>query len=607
MPEMKVSPRSEIPEKYTWNAPSVFSTVEAWEAALQQLPELSAHVAKFQNHLGDSPSALLDALQAFENLYRQLGMVSVYATMAQAVDTTNQEANRNLNRAQSASAQVLAAVAYIDPELLSVGQDKLWKWMEVEPGLRNYAHHLKNLFRRQAHVRTPEVENLLGMLRDPVDSIYNISSMLTNADLRFTPAQAADGRELQVTNGTIDTILSSPDREARRSAYESYTDSYLAYKNTLASNLISSVKANVFMMRARRHPSTLEASLFESNIPVVVFHNLIDTYRKNLPTWHRYWAIRRKALGVDELHPYDIWAPLTQKRPQLTYEETVEWICAGLAPMGQEYVEVMRRGCLEDRWVDVFPNVGKMDGAFSSGRPGTFPFISMSFDGTIFSLSTLAHELGHSMHSYLTWEHQPVIYSDYSLFLAEVASNFHQAMVRAYLLDHSDDPDFQISVIEEAMNNFHRYFFIMPTLACFELEVHQREERGEGISADDMIGLMAALFAEGYGEEMKFDRQRVGITWATFSHLYADYYVYQYATGISGANSLSRRILNQTPGAVDDYLGFLKAGGSQYPLEVLRKAGVDLTTPKPVEETYAILAGLIDRLEALIENRGRPE
>jgi len=231
----------------------------------------------------------------------------------------------------------------------------------------------------------------------------------------------------------------------------------------------------------------------------------------------------------------------------------------------------------------------------------------MSFDGTIFSLSTLAHELGHSMHSYLTWEHQPVIYSDYSLFLAEVASNFHQAMVRAYLLDHSDDPDFQISVIEEAMNNFHRYFFIMPTLACFELEVHQREERGEGISADDMIGLMAALFAEGYGEEMKFDRQRVGITWATFSHLYADYYVYQYATGISGANSLSRRILNQTPGAVDDYLGFLKAGGSQYPLEVLRKAGVDLTTPKPVEETYAILAGLIDRLEALIENRGRPE
>ena len=603
MPEINIPLRSEIPEKYTWNAPSVFSTKEAWEAALKELPELTARVTKFQHHLGDNPSVLLEALQAFENLYRQSGMVSVYATMSQAVDTTNQEANRIQNSAQSAFAQAFAAVAYIDPELLSIGQDKLRQWIEDEPRLRSYGHFLENLFRRQAHVRTPEVENLLGMLRDPVNSIYNTANMLTNADLRFSPAYSGDGRELPVSNSAYDTILSSPDREARRTAYESYTDSYLSVKNTLASNLISSVKANVFMMRARRHPSTLEASLFESHIPVAVFHNLIDTYRKHLPTWHRYWAIRRKALGVDELHPSDIWAPLTQKRPQLSYEETVEWICRGLAPMGQEYVDAIRRGCLEDRWVDVYPNLGKMDGAFSSGWPGTFPFILMSFDGSIFSLSTLAHELGHSMHSYLTWEYQPVIYSDYSLFLAEVASNFHQAMVRAYLLDNSDDPDFQISVIEEAMSNFHRYFFIMPTLARFELEIHQREERGDGISADDMITLMADLFAEGYGDEMKFDRQRVGITWATFGHLYADYYVYQYATGISGANALSRRILNRTPGAVEDYLGFLKAGGSQYPLEILRKAGVDLTTPEPVEETYAILAGLIDRLEELIEAR----
>ncbi len=607
MAEPNVLPRSEIPEKYTWNSTSVFSTKEAWNAALKELPELTAHVTKYQNHLGDNPSVLVEALQAFEKLYRQSGMVYVYATMSQAVDTTNQEANRIRSRAQSAFAQVFAALAFIDPELISIGQDKLRKWIEDEPRLRSYDHYLENLFRRQAHVRSPEVENLLGMLRDPLGNIYNTANMLANADLKFSPAYTSDGGEVQVSNSTYDSILSSPDREARRTAYESYTDSYLSLKNTFASNLITSVKSNIFMMRGRRHPSTLEASLFESNIPTSVFHNLIDTYRKNLPTWHRYWAIRRKALGVDELQPYDIWAPLTQKHPQLTYEETVEWICRGLAPMGKDYVDTIRRGCLEDRWVDVFPNQGKMDGAFSSGWPGTFPFILMSFDGTIFSLSTLAHELGHSMHSYLTFEHQPIIYSDYSLFLAEVASNFHQAMVRAYLLNNSDDPDFQISVIEEAMSNFHRYFFIMPTLARFELEIHQREERGEGISADDMNSLMADLFAEGYGDEMSYDRQRVGITWATFSHLYTDYYVFQYATGISGANALSRRILDQKSGAVEDYLGFLKAGGSQYPLDILKRAGVDLTTPEPVEETYAILAGLIDRLERLIENRKRTE
>ncbi|HEY5669422.1 MAG TPA: M3 family metallopeptidase, partial [Anaerolineales bacterium] len=297
MSEPNVLPRSEIPEKYTWNSTSVFSTKEAWEAALKELPELTAHVTKYQNHLGDNPSVLVEALQAFEKLYRQSGMVYVYATMSQAVDTTNQEANRIRSRAQSAFAQVFAALAFIDPELISIGQDKLRKWIEDEPRLRSYGHYLENLFRRQAHVRSPEVENLLGMLRDPMGNIYNTANMLANADLKFSPAYASDGGEVQVSNSTYDSILSSPDREARRTAYESYTDSYLSHKNTFASNLITSVKSNVFMMRSRRHHSTLEASLFESNIPTSVFHNLIDTYRKNLPTWHRYWAIRRKALG----------------------------------------------------------------------------------------------------------------------------------------------------------------------------------------------------------------------------------------------------------------------------------------------------------------------
>ncbi len=334
-----------------------------------------------------------------------------------------------------------------------------------------------------------------------------------------------------------------------------------------------------------------------------MFYNLIDVFKKNLPTWHRYWRVRRKALGVAELHPYDIWAPLSGSRPKVTYERGVELICEGLAPLGPEYVEIVRRGCTVDRWVDVYPNQGKQGGAFSSGAHGTHPFIMMSYTDEVFSMSTLAHELGHSMHSYLTWQNQPVLYSDYGMFVAETASNFHQAMVRAHLLETVDDPAFQLAVIEEAMSNFHRYFFIMPTLARFELEVHQREERGEGMSADDMIELMADLYSEGYGGEIHVDRPRVGITWATFSHLYIDYYVFQYATGISAANALAGRIRSGTPGVVDSYLSFLRSGNALYPVDALKLAGVDMTTPQPVEAAFEVLAGFVDRLEKLVTDR----
>jgi oligoendopeptidase F len=352
-------------------------------------------------------------------------------------------------------------------------------------------------------------------------------------------------------------------------------------------------------MRARKHKTTLGASLFKDNIKVDVYHNLIDVFKKNLPVWKRYFDIRRKILGVDELHPYDLWAPLTKNSPKLSYEEAVEWICAGLAPMGAEYVETVRKGALEDRWVDVYPNKGKRIGAFSWGAPGTHPFIMMSFNDNMIALSTLAHELGHSMHSYLTWQNQPLVYGEYSLFVAEVASNFHQALVRGHLLKSNPDKNFQIAIIEEAMSNFLRYFFIMPTLARFELETHERAEKGEALTADSMMTLMADLFAEGYGKSVTFDREHVGMVWSTFGHLFSDYYVYAYATGISGAHALSRRVLDGAPNAVEDYTKFLKAGASMYPLDALKMAGVDLTTPDAVEETFAVMSGYIDRLEKL--------
>ncbi|MFN8455232.1 MAG: oligoendopeptidase F [Anaerolineae bacterium] len=600
MTQLVIPPRHEIPPQYTWNAASVFASDAEWEAELQSVLNSLPELDRFRGHLGDSPATLAEANETIDRLVYRAGKVSVYAGMSHEVDTGNQAAVRMSSQAMSLMGRVRAALAFLDPELLAIGEETLRAWMASELRLAHYGHYVDNLFRRQAHVRSQEVEEVLGLLVDPFSSVSQVAGILTDSDLKFPPAHDSSGVEAPVTQGTYDTILAGSDRAARRSAWESYTDTYLAFKNTLAANLGTSMKQNAFMARVRRHLSTLEAALFAGNIPPLVFHNLIDTFRANLPTWHRYWAIRRRALGLEQLYPYDIWAPLTPHHPQIAYEQAVDWIGAALAPLGAEYVQTLRRGCLEERWVDALPNQGKAGGAFSSGRPGTHPFILMSYDDTIFSLSTLAHELGHSMHSYLTWQHQPIIYSRYSLFAAEVASNFNQAMLRAYLLQNYPDRDFQISIIEEAMSNFHRYFFIMPTLARFELDVHERIERGEGVTADDMIDLMADLFSEGYGGEMTVEPERVGITWATFGHLYADYYVYQYATGISAAHALAQPILAGAPGAAAAYLNFLKAGGSLYPLEALKLAGTDLTTPQPVETAFKILAELVDRLEQLV-------
>ena len=595
----KIPARSEIDPKTTWNAESVFASPADWQAEADAILAAIPAVKAFQGKLGKSATTFADALAALEDLQVRAERLAMYAGFSYSVDTADQNAAAMADKAGGVYGQVVAASAYLRPEMLEIGEQTLRQWVAAEPHLAVYEHFVHDLFRKQAHVRSSEVEEILGMLADPFGGAGSSTSMLTNADFKFPPVQIADGNELDLTQGTLQKILNGPDRDARQRAWTQYLETYLAHKNTLATNLATSIKQNVFLMRARKHESTLGASLFENNIDTAVFHNLIDVFKKNLPVWQRYFDIRRKALGVDELHPYDLWAPLTPNSPTLTYEQAVDWICDGLAPLGADYVATVRKGCLEERWVDVYPNQGKRNGAFSWGAPGTHPFIMLSFGGNMLGLSTLAHELGHSMHSYLTWENQPIVYTNYSLFVAETASNFNQALVRGYLLESNPDKDFQIAVIEEAMSNFLRYFFIMPTLARFELETHQRAEKGQPLNADALMTLMADLFTEGYGDKVKINREHVGMIWATFGHLFSDYYVYQYATGISGAHALSRRVLDGVPNAVEDYTKFLKAGSSLYPLDALKVAGVDLTTPAPVEETFAVMASYIDRLEKL--------
>jgi oligoendopeptidase F len=594
--------RSQIALEDTWDTASVFATRGDWEAACREISESIPSLEAFQGHLGEGPEKLLAWFDLLQKVSMLMERVMFYAYAAQSVDSTDQSANAMVDASHGLLGRFGAAAAFAEPELMASGLDAIRGWMDSEPRLRTYRHYFSRLEDRQENVREPEVEKILAMAQDPFGTASGIYGMLTNADMRFEPARGSDGVEYEVGQGSIVSLVSNPDREVRRTAWESYNGGYASHKNTLASTLAAKIKQDVFYARARGYGSSLEAALSKEQIPVEVFHNLVSVFRQNLPTWHRYWRIRREALGLDRLHYYDFWAPLVERPPVIPFDQSVEWIAEGMRPLGEEYVAALRRGALEQRWVDRYPNRGKRAGAFSYGVYNTHPFIMMSYSGNITDMSTLAHELGHSLHSYYTWKTQPWIYSDYSIFVAEVASNFNQALVRAHLFETQTDRDFQIALISEAMSNFLRYFFIMPCLARFELETHERAERGEPLTSQSMIELMAGLFEEGFGGEVELDHDTTGMTWAKFGHLYANFYVYQYATGIAGAHALAAGILDGKPGAVENYLNFLRSGGSMYPLDALKMAGVDLTAPEPVEAAFQVLAGVVDRLEMIFSS-----
>ena len=600
MTQTTLPARDQIPTEETWALESIFATPTEWESACQILDALLPSLAAYQGRLAENPQTLLEGIQKLEEVGTLMGKIMVYANNASSVDTFDQAATARAGQTRSLGAKAGAAMSFFDPELMSIGFDTLKGWIQATPALAFFAQYVDRLEKRSPHVLSAEVEQVLALAGDPFSGAFSIFNMLNNADLKFQPATASDGAQLEIGQSSIGSLITHPDRQVRRSAWQNYSDGYLAFKNTSAATLTTAIKQDVFNARVRHYPSSLHASLEPNNVPVEVFHNLIDVFKQNLPTWHKYWAVRRKALKLDTFGVYDIKAPLTESKPVVPYEQAVDWICEGMAPLGQEYVSIMRRGCLEDRWVDRARNRGKREGAFSSGSFGTRPFIMMSYADDLFSLSTLAHELGHSMHSYYSRANQRFLYSRYGLFVAEVASNFNQATVRDYLMRTQTDPAFQIALIEEAMSNYHRYFFIMPTLARFELEMHARAEKGAPLNADILVGMLADYFKEGYGEEVEFDRERIGITWAQFLHMYMNFYVYQYATGISGAHALSQGVTSGQPGAADRYLDFLKSGGSRYPLAALQQAGVDLTSPEPVVAAFSSLASLVDRLEKLV-------
>ena len=592
--------RADVPEEHTWDLHSVFPSDEAWEAALTEVSAALPDLETFRGKLGDSSATLLQALQTVDAVMTRVARIWLYAAMQAAGDTGDPRYIARQQQAMSLSARAQAATAYLQPELLALDPARLEAMLAEEPELRRYAHYIDTIQRRRPHIRSAEVEQILAAAQELGAIPRQIRTALVDADLRFGTIRDDAGREVEVAQGNAETLIESTDRSVRQAAWEAYADAHLRMKTTLAAAVAGGIKRDVFFARARGYASALEMDLDQDNIPRAVFDNLLAVFQRRLPVWHRYWEIRRRALGVEQLEAYDVHVPLVRRTRPIPYAEAIEIICTAMQPLGDVYTTPLRRGLVEQRWVDIYPNQGKGSGAFSTGVHGTHPFLMMNYDNTLGSVSILAHELGHSMHSYFTWQHQPPIYARYAMFAAETASNFNQALLRAHLLRSSDDADFQLEVLAEAMANFLRYLFIMPTLARFTLDCHTRVEHGEGLTADGMSARLVDLFREGYGPAVHLDEPRVGITWAEFPHLFMNYYVYTYATGIAAANALADGVVREGQSATARYLDFLKAGGSVYALDALRIAGVDMLAPEPVERAFDILEGLIDRLDRLV-------
>lgn len=591
--------RADVPATESWDLESVYPSREAWEEAAQALEAALPELDSFRGRLAESSAVLLALVKRAQELEVAASRLYTYASMAFDVDTTDQAAAGLRDRAIGLVSRLYAALAFIEPELLAADPASIDALLAEEPALQTYAHYFNDLRRRAPHVRSGEVEQLLAQSREPLSATASAYLLLAEGDLRFADAHDSSGAAVPVATGTVDKLLQSSDRTLRRSAWVSFQDGFLAFANTFGALYAGSVRADVFQARARGHASALEASLFSSNIPLAVYENVIDACNRHLPIWHRYWEVRRRALGLDRLEACDIFAPLAPA-PRIPYAEGVEMVLAAVAPLGEEYVAVARAGLTSERWVDIYPNRGKASGAYSGGGYDTRPFILMNYDDTLVSVSTLAHELGHSMHTWHANRAQPPLLAGYSLFAAEVASNFNQALLRASLLADRPAPEREIAIIEEAMSNFHRYLFLMPILSQFEQRAHARAEAGEPLTAEVMSADLAALFERGYGPAVQVDPARDGIVWAQFPHLYSAFYVYQYASGIAAANALAGGVLRGEPGARERYLSFLSAGGSRYPLDALRLAGIDMASPEPMDRAFAVLEGFVSRLEELV-------
>lgn len=595
----KLPSRSEIKVEDTWKLEDIFASDDAWEKEFEEVKALIPQMEKFKGKLGESAQTLYDALQEQDELTMRVSKLYTYAHMRYDQDTTNSFYQGLNDRIKTLYTQIASALSYVTPEILSIEESKIKQYMAEHKELKLYAHALDEITRERPHILSESEEALLAQASEVLGSSSNTFGMLNNADLEFPSIKDENGEEVEITHGRYIRFLESSDRRVREEAFKAVYETYGKFKNTFASTLSGTVKKDNFSARVRHYNSARHSALSTNNIPEEVYDNLVKTVNDNLHLLHRYIDLRKKVLGIEELHMYDLYTPLVKDvKMEVSYEEAKDYILKGLKPLGEDYLNVLKEG-FENRWVDVHENKGKRSGAYSSGTYGTNPYILMNWQDNVNNLFTLAHEFGHSVHSYYTRKTQPYPYGDYSIFVAEVASTCNEALLNDYLLKTIDDEKQRLYLLNHYLEGFRGTVFRQTMFAEFEHDVHMRAQNGEPLTPELLTKLYYDLNKKYFGDNLVIDEE-IGLEWARIPHFYYNYYVYQYATGFSAAAALSKQILEEGDAAVERYVGFLKSGSSDYPIEVLKKAGVDMTTSQPIEEALAVFEEKLTEMERLL-------
>lgn len=597
--EKKIPVRSEADPKYTWALEDVYANNDLWKADLEKARALPEQLAAYKGHLGDSAQKLLEFLQLGDDISVLFDALYGYAQRRSDEDTANSLYQGMTSQAMSAMVAVDAASSFETPELLAIPDETLEQFYKDEPALEAYRLCLTRIRNKRAHILSDAEEKLLaaaGEMSQAPDSVY---SVFADADLKFPAAIDKDGNSHPVTHGTYIPLMHSADRVLRKSAFESLYSVYGQFRNTAAALLSAQVKQLKFYADARKYDSTLQASLDGNYVPTEVYTNLISAVHENMAPMYRYVDLRRKLLGVDELHMYDLYTPIVSDVDvDIPYEEAKQTVYDALACMGDDYRAILKEG-FDNRWIDVYENVGKCSGAYSAGLR-KHPYVLLNYSGTLDSMFTLAHEMGHAIHSYLSNKHQPVAYSNYSIFVAEVASTCNEALLMQHLLKTTKDKKRRAYLINYFLEQFRTTLYRQTMFAEFELEINRRNERGESLTAQSLNALYHELNQQYFGDGIVIDEE-IDLEWARIPHFYYDYYVYQYATGYSAAIALSRRILKEGAPAVKDYIHFLSGGCSTDPISLLRGAGVDMASTTPIHEALQLFDELITEMEQLME------